>query len=245
MRNLTRVIIVVFLVLSMVIAQSKTKLEVYQPAPLPETIKPNPIPKTMTDVPLGLSLSGSCLPSLKGLRIPNDLNGIKSNLAISKQIQAIADADQAVREKGILNEKTNLEDQQRRIKLLSLIPKAVTTRDFANIALVFQHGDCTSLFRFANKMASMAINLAKNGNTNFDHGSVRLLYAQTLDRALEYATPSRAQKYGTQNFGFGNDCVRLYVVDPRTTDEERAEYNVSPIKKLIAENKAKERRGCK
>lgn len=244
MHNFTRAFIAVSLAIGVVLAQSETKLEVYQPAPLPETIKPNPIPKTMTDVPPGLSLSGSCLPSLKSLRIPSNVKGIKPNLAISKQIQAIADADQAIRKKGILNEKTNLEDQQRRIKLLSLIPKAVTAQDFANIALVFQHGDCTLLLIFANKMAGMAIDLAKNGTT-FKYVNIRWLYAATLDRALEYATPSRAQKYGTQNFSLGNDCVRLYVVDPRTTDEERAEYNVASLKNLISENKAKEKPGCK
>jgi hypothetical protein len=235
----------VFFILSVVIAQSRMKLETYKPAPLPETIKPNPIPKTMTDIPPGLSLSGSCLPSMKGLLIPSDVKGMKPSLAISKQIQAIAEADQEIREKGILNEKTNLEDQQRRIKLLPLIPKAVTAQDFANIALVFQHGNCPSLFMLANKMANIAIDLALNGKTSFKYGSIRLLYAETLDRALEYSTPPRAQKYGTQNFALGNDCIRLYVVDPRTTDEERAEYDVAPLKKLIAENKASEKPGCK
>lgn len=246
MHNLIRLIIFMFVIVSVVIAQSKTKLEIYKPAPLPETIKPNPVPKTMTDIPPGLSLSssGSCLPSVKGLHIPSDTKGMKPNLAVSKQIQAIADADQATREKGILNKKTNLEDQQRRIKLLALIPKAVTVQDFANIALVFQHGDCTSLFMLANKMARMAINLAPTGTTKFKYGSIRWLYAATLDRALEYATPSRAQKFGTQNFALGNDCIRMYVVDPRTTDEERAEFDVAPLEKLIADNKARQTPGC-
>jgi hypothetical protein len=226
-------------------AQSKAKLEPFVLAPLPQTIKPNPIPKTMTEnqkLPPGASFVRNCLPSIKGLLVPVDVSNVKPDPVVSGQIQTIVDADQAMRQN---NQPFKVsDDQKRREKLLPLIPRAVTALDFANISLVFQHGDCVPLFMLANRMASMAIELIPSGKTfESRYENPHWLYAATLDRALMYS--DLAQKFGTQYLTPSESCTKLYVVDPRTTDAERAEYGVPSLKQAIAQAKTFDRPGCK
>jgi hypothetical protein len=226
-------------------AQSKAKLELFVPAPLPQTIKPNPVPKTMIEnqklLP-GESIDRSCKPSLKGLLVPTDVSGLKPDPIVSKQIQTIVDADQAMRQNNGAFD--NSQDQKRREQLLPLIPRAVTVRDFSNISLVFQHGDCVPLFMLANRMASMAIALLPAGKTfESRYGNPRWLYAATLDRAL--MNSDLAQKFGTQYLTPSGSCTKLYVVDPRTTDAERAKYGVPSLKQAIAQAKKFDSPGCK
>jgi hypothetical protein len=241
---MTRASIIAMFLLGIVLAQSNVRLEPFAPDALPETIKPNPIPAGMADnpaLPPGASIARSCLPSLKNLQIPTDVSKAKPDQAISKRIQAIVDADQAARQKP-LDDKAVLEDQKRREALMPLIPRAVTANDFANIGLVFQHGDCVPSFMLANKMAAIAIRLTKK----LDSRSIDpyLLYADSLDRALQNS--SKAQKFGTQYAsGWNGECYRLYLVDPRTTDAERAKYHVLPLQKAIAMAKELSPPNCK
>jgi hypothetical protein len=230
-------------VLGTALAQSGAKLEAFTPAPLPETQMPNPIPKTMTTIPSNISFGGACLPSLKGLKVPTDVSGAKLNLIVSRKIQAIVDADQAVR-KATLSDKEGSNDQKRREALLPLILQAVSSQDFANIALVFQHGDCVPLFMLANRMALMAIKTAApNAKYASQYVDPKWLYAATLDRAL--MTSRRAQKYRTQYFGFDGACERLYVVDPRTTDAERKAYGVPTLQEALLNAKKMATPNCK
>jgi hypothetical protein len=228
------------------LAQSKAKLEPFVPAPLPQTIKPNPVPKSMTEnqkLPPGASFVRNCLPSIKGLLVPVDVSNVKPDPVVSKQILTIVNADQAARV-GIMSANVNLEDQKRREKLLPLIPKAVTAEDFSHISLVFQHSDCVPLFMLANRMASMAIELIPAGTTfESKYGNPRWLYAATLDRAL--MNSDLAQKFGTQYLTPNGSCTKLYVVDPRTTDAERAKYGVPSLKQAIAQAKTFDHPGCK
>jgi hypothetical protein len=226
-------------------AQSKAKLELFVPAPLPQTTKPNPVPKTMIEnqkLRPGESIDRSCKPSLKGLLVPTDVSGLKPDPIVSKQIQSIVDADQAMRQN---NQPFKIsDDQKRREKLLPLIPRAMTTQDFANISLVFQHGNCVAEIMLANKMATMAMQLMPTGRMSESQDiDPRWLYAATLDRALMYS--DLAQKFGTQYTSQGGPCMRLYVVDPRTTDTERAKYNLPSLKQAIAKNKTINGPGCK
>jgi hypothetical protein len=226
-------------------AQSKAKLELFVPAPLPQTIKPNPVPKTMFEnqkLRPGESIDRGCKPSLKGLLVPTGVSGLKPDPIVSKQIQSIVDADQAMRQN---NQPFKIsDDQKRREKLLPLIPRAVTTQDFANISLVFQHGNCVAEIMLANKMATMAMQLMPTGRMSESQDiDPRWLYAATLDRALMYS--DLAQKFGTQYTSQGGPCMRLYVVDPRTTDTERAKYNLPSLKQAIAKNKTINGPGCK
>ena len=244
---MTRAIIIAVFLLGVVLAQSGVRLEPFVPDALPETIKPNPIPEGMADNPVlppGAVMIRKCLPSLNNLQIPTDISKAKPDQAISKRIQAIVDADQAARQKP-LDSKAVLEDQKRREALMPLIPRAVTANDFANIGLVFQHGDCVPLFMLANKMATLAMKLTPTGQKlDSRYEDPYWLYAATLDRALQNS--SKAQKFGTQYVsGWNGECFRLYLVDPRTTDEERAKYHVLPLQKAIARAKELSPPNCK
>ena len=226
-------------VLGATLAQSGVVLEVFMPAALPQTIKPNPVPKMMSDFPSNVSIGGSCSPSVKNLRVPSDVSKAVPDAKVSNQIQRIVDADQAARQ-GALAANSETEDLKRRTALIPLIPRAVTSQDFANIALVFQHGGCVPQFMLANRMALMSMNTDRGAKQSSRYIDPKSLYAATLDRALMYS--GRAQKFGTQYFG---GCSRLYVVDPRTTDAERKSYNVPTLKEAIALAKKLVTPGCK
>ena len=194
------------------------------------------------DYPDNFSRAGSCLPSLKGLMIPSDVSSQKPNPALSKRLAAIAEQDQAPR-LGKPDPDGVHGDQIRREKLLPLIPQAVTVEDFTNIALVFQHGDCIQHFMLANKLASIAIGIEDRSKVKTKFIDPRNLYALTLDRALMYS--KKAQKYATQYSSWKNNCIRLYVVDTRTTDSERAQFGVPSLKKAIENAKTMATPGCK
>jgi hypothetical protein len=242
---MARVFVSLTVSLSLALAQSGTTLEVFKPAALPETITPNPVPKTMSVLAPGAVMSSGCLPSLKNLRVPTDTSNAKPDAVVSKKIQVIVDADQAARTGETISDKVVLEDRKRREALMPLIPLSVTSQDFSNIALVFQHGGCVSHFMLANRMALMGIQTAEARAANGSkYVNPKWLYAATLDRAL--MNSGRAQKFGTQYFGgFHGECTRLYVVDPRTTDAERAQYDVPPLNKAIENARAMATPGCK
>ena len=239
---MTRGLILIAALLGVSLAQSSAVLEVFVPAPLPKTIKPNPVPKTMSELPSGVSLGGSCSPSLKNLQVPTDVSNAKADAMISKQIQVIVNADQAAR-RGKIASNLETEDLRLRTALMPLIPRA-TSQNFAGIALVFQHGGCVPHWMLANYMALMAIKTDGEAKKTSSYIDPKWLYASTLDRAL--MNSKRAQKYGTQYFSSSNnECTRLYVVDPRTTDAERKSYNVPTLEEAIARAKMFATPGCK
>ena len=240
---MTRVLLLIVALFGIGLAQSGAVLEVFVPAALPQTVKPNPVPNTMLDFPSNMSRGGSCLPSLKDLQVPTDVFNANPDAEISKRIQVIVDADQAARE-GTITSEIAVEDAKRRVALLPLIPRAVTTQDFSNIALVFQHGDCVPHYMLANRMALMGIKTATGDLEYSLKDFAKWLYAATLDQAL--MSSGSAQKYGTHYIiGFNGECTRLYVVDPRTTDAERESYNVPTLEEAIARAKMFATPGCK
>lgn len=213
-------------------AQNTTALIPFKPIELPQTIKPNPIPVGMTDLPsnyLVMSEKGTdCLPVVDNLQVPTGVGGTPDS-TVTAQIQKIKDADQAARQNLTANsdwQKISREDAERRTQLLELIPKASTADGFANIALVFQHGNCVQHYLLAHYFAGLGM------KTN---PMARWLVAATLDRAL--MSIGRAQKYGTQYVPKNEKCIALYLVDPRTTDAERMQLGVPILEAAI--NQAK------
>jgi hypothetical protein len=237
-------IVAIAVIVGFALAQSSTKLELFKPVPLPITIMPNPIPEGMVGLPQGFvgmseNLNSCTTPSLEGLQVPVDVTGVQADSAVSKKIQDIVDADQAARQIEDFSkvdwEKVSREDTERRTALLALIPKAVSSDDFANIALVYQHGDCIGHYLLANHLAR----LGASGSE-----LARWLVASTLDRALMFS--GRAQKYGTQYAPIGStQCFALYVVDLRTTDEERLKFRVPILTEAIAQAKMFNAANCK
>ena len=90
-------------------------------------------------------------------------------------------------------------------------------------AWLLNHGDEAEEARRAHELARRAAELGWR--------PARWLAAAALDRSLMYA--GRAQKYGTNMVPDGVR-VRLWDVDPATTDEERAAWDVPPLAEMQA-----------
>jgi len=111
-------------------------------------------------------------------------------------------------------------DQRRRARADQLIDEDVLTapEDYFHAAHLFQHGD---LAGDSWKAHTLALKSAELG-----HEKARWTAAAAYDRWLMYQI--RPQKYGTQ---YVSDAKRqrLWDVDPATSDEERADWDVPPL----------------
>lgn len=152
--------------------------------------------------------------------------GDKPDPKISKRMKKMFQQDQSARH-GIMSHKdrwAKLEkgDQARRVEVMRYLAegKLASADDFFNAAMIFQHGTCADHYKLANQFSEKAMNMGNH--------DARWLYAASLDRYL--MTLGKPQKYGTQyqqNQKTGK--WELYTVDPATTDEERARYDVPPM----------------
>jgi hypothetical protein len=95
---------------------------------------------------------------------------------------------------------------------------AETAEDFFHAAMAFQHGDELADYWRAHELALRAAELG--------HETGRWLAAAAYDRWLVHQ--GKPQKYGTQYRRVGDE-IELDEVDPATTDEERAEWNVPSL----------------
>ena len=146
---------------------------------------------------------------------------------MNKKLKEIYLQDQSDRiraSSGTLNWNTvNSNDTKRRNIVMDMykIDEIKTGLDYYHAAMIFQHGNETKDYEFANELCKIAI---KKGNKK-----ALWLYAATFDRILT-SKNSKYQKYGTQ---FRKDSPDsewyLYPVDPKTTDSERQKYNVPTI----------------
>ncbi|MBA4053714.1 MAG: hypothetical protein C0490_03290 [Marivirga sp.] len=102
--------------------------------------------------------------------------------------------------------------------------------DYFNACIIFMHGDCPDDFWQAYQAALQSIDQRHEGAKRFA--------AAAYDRWLMYQ--GKPQKFGLQYVPDGIR-LRLWDVDPETTDEERAEWDVPPLKELydIAANATK------
>jgi hypothetical protein len=85
--------------------------------------------------------------------------------------------------------------------------------------MIFQHGDSRRGLPLANKLARKSVEL-KNPLAKW-------LVAATEDRQL--MALGKPQRYGTQYTTDDKGRTVLYEVDPKTTDEERARWNVPSL----------------
>jgi hypothetical protein len=93
-----------------------------------------------------------------------------------------------------------------------------TPADYHHAAMILQHGTAREHFHLAFELARRAADAG--------YGPARWLTAAALDRWLMHA--GLPQKYGTQFHRVGTESVQ-WMVDPRTTDEERAAWDVPPL----------------
>mgnify|MGYP005620298657 CR=1 FL=1 len=92
--------------------------------------------------------------------------------------------------------------------------------DFYHAAMVLQHSRELDDFMTVHELCRKAAEMDP------EHAGARWLAAAALDRWL--VNQDKPQKYGTQ-YRREDDRWILLPVDPETTDEERAEWNVPPL----------------
>ena len=115
-------------------------------------------------------------------------------------------------------------DTQRRREVQSILCNETDfeATDYYHAAWILNHGDTIDEAELAFRLAKKSIELG------YPHG--RWLYAAAFDRWLMYS--GLPQKFGTQVVPDGQR-YRLWDYDVNTTDEERAQFNVSPISELL------------
>lgn len=128
--------------------------------------------------------------------------------------------------------KIDVNDRKRRNKVLELCEKNEIKNglDYHHAALVMQHGETVDDFKLAHDFAAKALKLGDD--------SAKWLFAATLDRYL--LASGKAQKYGTQfKENEKGEWELALPIDQKTTDEERAEFNVPPLKSALRKYKEK------
>ena len=152
----------------------------------------------------------------------------------NEELQKLVDADQNDRSTDS-DEPIAPKDDIRRKRVLELLAKnqIVTPQDKYNAALILQH---TGMVFVGNKLTSksvenhyLAYQLVKSA---FEEGyeDAQYFVAVTYDR---YSWMSFGyQKYGTQTTYIDDKPVWV-TIDPTTTNEERAQYNVPHLEVLL------------
>jgi hypothetical protein len=111
-------------------------------------------------------------------------------------------------------------DLQRRQRVMKLFEagKLVSAEDYFHAAWIMNHGDTAEDAQNAHRFARCSSELG--------HRPARWLAAASYDRWQMYQ--GKPQKYGT-NYIYDGIRDRLWDVDPSTTDEERAAWDVPPL----------------
>jgi hypothetical protein len=143
---------------------------------------------------------------------------------VNEELRQLYEADQGDRLASEIPADVIERDRARRRRVAELLAAgaAEAGEDFFHAAMVFQHGEGLSDYQRAHDLALRAAELG--------HRPGRWLAAAAYDRWL--MNQGRPQKYGTQYRGIG-DRYELYEVDPTTTDEERAEWDVPPLAEAL------------
>ncbi|MGB0176771.1 MAG: tetratricopeptide repeat protein, partial [Owenweeksia sp.] len=118
-------------------------------------------------------------------------------------------------------------DRQREERVREMLDEGLvmTSNDYANAAMIFQHGNDTVASAMAVKMMRTAVKL--------DPTRSKWLLAAAIDRDLMYR--NKPQIYGTQYRRSGEGEWVLYTIDKdAVTDEERQEYNVPTLAQTYA-----------
>jgi hypothetical protein len=111
-------------------------------------------------------------------------------------------------------------DRKRRERVMEIADtnEIQTAEDYYHAAWIMNHGDTPEEARNAHILAFRSSELG--------HGPARWLTAATYDRWQMYQ--GKPQKFGT-NYVYDGRQDRLWDVDPKTTDEERAAWDVPPL----------------
>jgi hypothetical protein len=143
---------------------------------------------------------------------------------VNQELGALFDEDQADR-RGKFPTDLPERDERRRRRVEQLLAQGAVADpdDLFHPAMVLQHGADRAHYLRAHELATRAAEL---GSTR----PARWLAAAAYDRWL--MTGGLPQKYGTQ-YRFANGRWVLHEVDPTTTDEERARWEVPPLAQAL------------
>ncbi len=149
---------------------------------------------------------------------------------MNKELQALFEQDQADRRAFEQLDHEQIQqmlqrDRERRQRVEELIGSEAlqAPEDYFHAAMVFQHGEKLEDFWKAHELAMRGAELG--------HPDCRWLSAAAYDRWL--MNQGKPQKYGTQYTTRDDGPYRLWDVDPNTTDEERAAWNVPPLAEAL------------
>ena len=111
-------------------------------------------------------------------------------------------------------------DRERRVRVMQIVDAndLETAEDYFHAAWIMNHGDTPE---DAEKAHMLALRSSELG-----YRPARWLAAASYDRWQMYQ--GKPQKYGT-NYIYNGRQDRLWDVDPKTTDEERAAWDVPPL----------------
>jgi hypothetical protein len=111
-------------------------------------------------------------------------------------------------------------DLERRERVMEMVAAEAlnSAEDYYHAAWIMNHGDAPQDARNAHRLALRSSELG--------YRPARWLAAATYDRWQMYR--GKPQKYGT-NYVYDGRRDRLWDVDPETTDEERADWDVPPL----------------
>jgi hypothetical protein len=147
---------------------------------------------------------------------------------MNKKLLGIFNDDQKDRHNPMIRNNASLltkNDRERRrvVQGLISIGKLVSAEDYYHAAMIFQHGgsilDSVKAVRFSKISHELGYKKAL------------AFYATCLDRLL--LKRGKKQKFGTQSWK--KDARSTWVlspVDSRTTDKERKQYDIAPLKEL-------------
>jgi hypothetical protein len=165
---------------------------------------------------------------------------VEKGSTMNEELQALYEQDQADRQAFEQLDRKQLQqvlkrdrERRQRVEVLLRSEMIQAPEDFFQAAMIFQHGEKLEHFLKAHELASKGAELG--------HPNCRWLSAAAHDRWL--MNQGKPQKYGTQYTARDNEPYRLWDVDPTTTDEERAIWNVPPLAEAIqqAERLTRER----
>lgn len=148
---------------------------------------------------------------------------------LHQELYRIYEADQDDRNAGpdgIDWSKVTPRDEARRERVLEILARDEATQsdDYYHAAMIFQHGSSLEDIDQAHRLALRAVEL-DGGNER-----AKWLAAATKDRWL--MKQDRPQLYGTQ-YRKADGVWILHPVDPAVTDEERARWNVQPLRQSL------------
>ena len=150
---------------------------------------------------------------------------------MNKELQTLYEEDQA--DRATFFEQSDTEqlqqvlqrDRARRQRAAELMGSEALQdpEDYFHAAMIFQHGETLDDYWQAHELARKGSELG--------HPNCLWLTAAAYDRWL--ANQGKPQKYGTQYISRDNEPYRLWDVDPATTDEERAAWNVPSLAEAL------------